>query len=247
MVLLLAAEGPHQQPPRVPQGQHRQVHPHPLAANAHQALAKVSLELPARRGLKPHRRQGRVAQLPPPRLHGTLHRPQADLDSLLTGQLLPHHIGIAAVGQKPLPQPLLAGRREPRCGRACRRAASRPAADTCAPSRASSPVPWQCAAGPSLLPKAAASPPHPEGSAPPSPQPSAPEMAPLRWPCRPAWLAPRGGPVFVSPPDQFSLSPDTSAAAMAAWEPYGRQTPRSLSRVDHAPISPQTPLNLPRS
>ena len=28
-----------------------------------------------------------------------------------------------------------------------------------------------------------------------------------------AWLAPRGGPIFVSPPDQFSLSPDTKAYA----------------------------------
>ena len=33
-------------------------------------------------------------------------------------------------------------------------------------------------------------------------------MAVLRCPCRPAWLVPLGGPVFVSPPDQFSLSPD---------------------------------------
>ena len=106
VVLLLAAECPHQQPARVTQGQHRQVHPHPLAADAHQALAKVCLQLTARRGLKPHRRQGRVAQLPTPRLHGTLHCAQAHLDSLLAGQLLPHHIGIAAVGQKPLPQPV---------------------------------------------------------------------------------------------------------------------------------------------
>ena len=103
VILLLSAERPHQQPPGVPQGQHRQVHPHPLAANAHQALSKVSLQLLAWRRLKPHRRQDRIAQFPPPRLHGTLHRPQAHLNPLLTGQLLPHHVGIAAVGQKPLP------------------------------------------------------------------------------------------------------------------------------------------------
>ena len=58
-------------------------------------------------------------------------------------------------------------------------------------------------------------PPHPAASALPSPQPSAPEMAPLLAPFRPAWLAPRGGPVFVSPPDQFSLSPDTAGSAAA--------------------------------
>jgi hypothetical protein len=36
-------------------------------------------------------------------------------------------------------------------------------------------------------------------------------MACLLCLCRPAWLAPRGGPVFVSPPDQFSLSPDSDS------------------------------------
>ncbi|MEO1211533.1 MAG: hypothetical protein AAFX78_18640, partial [Cyanobacteria bacterium J06638_20] len=46
------------------------------------------------------------------------------------------------------------------------------------------------------------------GSAPPSPEPSAPEMAPLHGPRCARWLVPPGGPVFVSPPDQFSLSPD---------------------------------------
>ena len=97
------------------------------------------------------------------------------------------------------------GHREPRCARASRRANSHLTASTCAPSRASSPVPWLFAAGPSLLLRAAASPPRPKGSEQPSPEPSAPEMAPLLCLYRPAWLAPRGGPVFVSPLDQFSL------------------------------------------
>jgi len=82
--------------------------------------------------------------------------------------------------------------------RHCRSGPETAAAGTCAPSRASSPVPWPFAADPSLLPKVAESPPRPEGSAQLSPEPSAPEMAPRRCPCRPAWLAQRGGPVVVS-------------------------------------------------
>lgn len=106
VVLLLAAERPDQQSPGVSQGEHRQVHPHPFPTYTDHALAKVRLQLPARRRLKPHRRQCRVAQLTPPWLNRTLHRAQAHLDSLLAGQLLPHHIGVAAMGPKPLPQPL---------------------------------------------------------------------------------------------------------------------------------------------
>ncbi|MFM9103583.1 MAG: hypothetical protein ACKOPS_20530, partial [Cyanobium sp.] len=45
--------------------------------------------------------------------------------------------------------------------------------------------------------------------APSAPQPPAPELASLLPPCSPCCWAPRGGPVFVSPPDQFSLSPDS--------------------------------------
>ena len=50
----------------------------------------------------------------------------------------------------------------------------------------------------------------------PSPEPSAPEVAPRLAPCSPCCCAPRGGPVFVSPPVQFSLSPDNKALAEAA-------------------------------
>ena len=105
VVLLLAAEGPHQQPPGEPQRQHAQVHPHPLAGDPHHALTKIRLQLLARWRLKPHRRQCRVAQLPPPGLHRTFHRSQAHRDPLLALQLLTHHIGIAAMGQEPFPQP----------------------------------------------------------------------------------------------------------------------------------------------
>jgi len=82
------------------------VHPHSLAADPHQALTKGSQQLTARWGLKPHRRRCSVAQLPPLRHDRTLHRAQAHLLLLLAGQLLPHYVGIAAVGQEPLPQPL---------------------------------------------------------------------------------------------------------------------------------------------
>ena len=98
VILLLSAERPHQQPPGVPQRQHSQVHPHPLAANAHQALPKIGLQLTTRWCLKPHCRQDRMAQFPPPGHHGTLHRTQAHANPLLQLQLLPHHIGIATMG-----------------------------------------------------------------------------------------------------------------------------------------------------
>ena len=80
--------------------------PQPLAAVdagfsegvAHQALPKIGLQLTTRWCLKPHCRQDRMAQFPPPGHHGTLHRTQAHANPLLQLQLLPHHIGIATMG-----------------------------------------------------------------------------------------------------------------------------------------------------
>ncbi len=49
-------------------------------------------------------------------------------------------------------------------------------------------------------------------------------MTPLRSLCRHAWLAPLGGPIFVSPPDQFSLSPDTVLLEQDEhWQLEGRR------------------------
>ena len=51
--LPLVPEGPDKRPSRVAQRRHKQVHPHPLAADRHRDPAKVDLQLLARRRLEP--------------------------------------------------------------------------------------------------------------------------------------------------------------------------------------------------
>jgi hypothetical protein len=105
--LALPQRGADMQPARVAQGGHKQMHPHPLAANPHPRLAKVDLHLLARRRLKPDCRPHLRLQLPAPALHPQLDRAQPDDDPMLARQLLPDHVGIATMPEEALPQPLV--------------------------------------------------------------------------------------------------------------------------------------------
>jgi hypothetical protein len=72
----------------------------------HEALAELDLQLPAGRRLEPRPRQGLGFERWPIRGDRTLQRAQADGQSLLGHQVLPHNIGIAPVADKPLAQPV---------------------------------------------------------------------------------------------------------------------------------------------
>jgi hypothetical protein len=56
-------------------------------------------------------------------------------------------------------------------------------------------------------------------------------MALLHTPCRLGCHAPRDGPVFVSPPDQFSLSPDRGNSLQTPEDWIGRIRGSSLALV----------------
>ena len=77
------------------------------AADLHQTLAEVDLQLSARRGLEPRRRQRLRLQRLTIGLHRALQRPQADRQPLLGEQVLAHHVRIAAMPNEPLAQPTL--------------------------------------------------------------------------------------------------------------------------------------------
>jgi hypothetical protein len=105
--LALPERGANVQPPRVAQRRHEQMHPHPLAADPHPRVAKVDLQLPARRRLEPHRRALLRLQLPTPALHPKLHRAKPNHDPMFARQLLAHYVRVAAMPEKPFPQPII--------------------------------------------------------------------------------------------------------------------------------------------
>jgi hypothetical protein len=105
--LAFPQRGTDMQPARVAQGGHKQVHPHPLATDPHPRVAEVDLHLMARRRLKPHGCAHLRLQLAAPALHPQLHRAQPDDDPVLARQFLADHVGIAAMPEEALPQPVV--------------------------------------------------------------------------------------------------------------------------------------------
>src|SRR5271166_6012080 len=116
-LLALIAERSHMQPPRIAERRDKQERLDLAAGDLDQALAKVDLELLARRRLKARRRPRLRRELPTIRLNRSLDRAQADDDALLGSQLLADHVRIAAMAGKALLKPaflsaeLLASRR----------------------------------------------------------------------------------------------------------------------------------------
>jgi hypothetical protein len=107
VLLLLAPERAHMQPARMPERRHEHEGLDLRLADLDQSLAEVDLQLPARRRLEPHRRQRLRLQRLPIGLHRPLQRPRADRHPVLGQQVLAHHIGIAAMANEPLAQPIL--------------------------------------------------------------------------------------------------------------------------------------------
>jgi hypothetical protein len=101
--LPLVAERPDVLPARIAERGDEQIRPHLAAGDLDQALAKIDLQLFARRRLKPHRRPRFRRELSPIGLHRPLDRAQADDGALFGGKLLADHIGVAAMTAKSLP------------------------------------------------------------------------------------------------------------------------------------------------
>ena len=95
------------QSPRMPERGHEYEDLEPGAADLDQPLAEVDLQLPARRRLEPCRRQGLGLERLPIWRNGALQRPQADRQLLLGKKILAHDIGVAAMPDKSLAQPVL--------------------------------------------------------------------------------------------------------------------------------------------
>ena len=76
-LLPLVAERLHMQPTRVAERGDKQIHTHTLAADQRTPLAKIDLQLLARRCLEPDRRPSLRLQLAPQRCHLPLDRSQA--------------------------------------------------------------------------------------------------------------------------------------------------------------------------
>jgi hypothetical protein len=99
-------ERAHVQAARVAERGDEQIYPDRLPADHHPLLAEVDLHLPARRRLEPQRRPRLGGELSAQRCDRSLDRAQAHRDPVLGQQLLPHHVGIAAVSPEPLRQPI---------------------------------------------------------------------------------------------------------------------------------------------
>lgn len=104
--LALVPEGPHVHAARMAERGDEQVHPHRLLADHHPLLTEVDLHLLAGRRLELHRRPRLGQELPAERRHRALDRAQADRDPVLGEQLLPHHVGVAAMAPEPFRQPV---------------------------------------------------------------------------------------------------------------------------------------------
>jgi hypothetical protein len=109
-LLALVAERPHIEPPRVAQRRHKQVHLDVLTTDRHPALAKIDLQLLARRCLKSDRRSRFRLQGAPKVRYLPLDRPQAQPDPFLALELLANYIGIASMTAKTLRYPILKAR-----------------------------------------------------------------------------------------------------------------------------------------
>ena len=94
-------------PPRVTQRRNEQVDLDPLVADPDLRVTKVNLQLVARPRLEAHRRTLLRLQLPSPALDPLLDRPQSNHDPMLARQFLAHDIGIAAVPEEALAQPVV--------------------------------------------------------------------------------------------------------------------------------------------
>ena len=105
--LALAKRGTDVHPTRISERRDEQMHPDPLLGDPDPSLAEVDLQLLAGPGLEAHRRAPLGLQLPPPALDPLLHRAQADLDPVLALQLLANDVGVPAVAEEPLAQPVL--------------------------------------------------------------------------------------------------------------------------------------------
>jgi hypothetical protein len=67
------------------------------AGDLDQALPEVDLQLPTQRRLEPRCRQRFGLQRLPIWLNRPLQRPEADGGALLGDEILPHHVGVAAM------------------------------------------------------------------------------------------------------------------------------------------------------
>ena len=95
------------QSPRVPERSHEHERLNLGAADLDKALAEVDLQLPTRKRLEPGRRQRLGFERLPIRGNGALQRSQADAEPLLGDKILAHDVGIAAMPDEPLAQPVL--------------------------------------------------------------------------------------------------------------------------------------------
>lgn len=105
-VLPLMPIRPHMQPARVAEGRNKEKDLDRYTINLDPAFAEVDLQLLARMGLEPNRRTCRGNQLTAQRCRRTLHRPQADDETLLGCQLLANHISITGMATKPFGDPV---------------------------------------------------------------------------------------------------------------------------------------------
>src|SRR3546814_4550682 len=78
-----------------------------LVPDPHPRLAEVDLQVMARRRPEPSRRPRRRLQLATPTRNTALDRAKAHRDPMFGRQLLAHHVGVAAVPEEPLAQPLV--------------------------------------------------------------------------------------------------------------------------------------------
>ena len=205
--LPLVPEGPDKRPSRVAQGRHKQVHPHPLAADRHRDPAKVDLQLLARRRLKPQARPRLGLQRLAQRHCRALHRPQRHRQPVLAQQVLAHHIAVAAMPTKTLRQPLLEPVETPLAARPGESPPSRPPPDNASPYSGCTPTRRQSASSPS--PICATAPPPPPRPAPASSPPTDPTPVESFAPATSlSFLLLSEGSVLMSSGGQFFMSPD---------------------------------------
>src|SRR3954447_16496551 len=106
-LLPLMSECPHVNTSRVTERCHEHKSLDLLSPDLDQALAEVDLKLSAGRCLEPRGRERLCLQCLPVLPKGSLQGPKADGDGLLGLEVLANHIGVPAMTQKPLAQPLL--------------------------------------------------------------------------------------------------------------------------------------------
>lgn len=103
--LALVAEGGDETAPRKAERRHAQEDTLGLAGDDDRGRAEVDLQLPPGWRLEAHRDLGRGHQLAAQLLHGPLDRARGDGDPMPTLELLPDHIGVAAMPAEALGQP----------------------------------------------------------------------------------------------------------------------------------------------